>query len=205
MAEWFIEGFLQRLLDRADPIAKTLLKQTVFYVVPNMNPDGSVRGHLRANAAGIDLNRSWCAPSLEKSPEVFYVRQKMRETGVDLFLDIHGDEVIPYNFVAGAADNPSYSAKQAKLENTFISYFLQQSPDFQNEHGYGVRQFGEHTLTLATNYVADTFGCLALTVEMPFKDNANLPDEKYGWSPLRAKKLASACLDTIHQVVPLIA
>ena len=43
-----------------------------FHIVPNMNPDGSVRGHLRTNACGANLNREWAAtadyeaPSLER-------------------------------------------------------------------------------------------------------------------------------------------
>ena len=42
-----------------------------------MNPDGSWRGHLRTNASGANLNREWDHPSLEKSPEVKYVRDAM--------------------------------------------------------------------------------------------------------------------------------
>ena len=38
--------------------------------IPNMNPDGSYRGHLRTNASGANLNREWKEPTLEKSPEV---------------------------------------------------------------------------------------------------------------------------------------
>ena len=73
MAEWWMEGFLERLLDPADPLARALLEKARFFVVPNMNPDGSRRGHLRTNAAGINLNRAWAAPSMEESPEVFLV------------------------------------------------------------------------------------------------------------------------------------
>jgi murein tripeptide amidase MpaA len=68
-----------------------------IFCVPNMNPDGSYRGHLRTNAAGANLNREWAAPSMETSPEVFLVRAKMEETGVDYCLDVHGDEGTPYN------------------------------------------------------------------------------------------------------------
>lgn len=38
--------------------------------MPNVNPDGSIRGHLRTNAVGANLNREWKEPSLERSPEV---------------------------------------------------------------------------------------------------------------------------------------
>ena len=37
---------------------------------------------------------------------------------------------------------------------------------------------------------------------MPFKDNFNLPDEVYGWSPQRSKYLAHACLDTLRAILP---
>ena len=70
MAEWWMEGALERLLDEADPVARRLREKATFHIVPNMNPDGSFRGHLRTNAVGTNLNREWHAPSLEKSPEV---------------------------------------------------------------------------------------------------------------------------------------
>ena len=36
-----------------------LLAKATFHVVPNMNPDGSVRGYLRTNSSGANLNREW--------------------------------------------------------------------------------------------------------------------------------------------------
>jgi len=36
-----------------------------------MNPDGSVRGYLRTNANGVNLNREWDKTNPEQSPEVF--------------------------------------------------------------------------------------------------------------------------------------
>ena len=56
-------------------IAQRLLQHAVFYVVPNMNPDGSVRGNLRTNAAGANLNREWMTPSLETSPGGFCCKE----------------------------------------------------------------------------------------------------------------------------------
>jgi hypothetical protein len=37
---------------------------------------------------------------------------------------------------------------------------------------------------------------------MPFKDNFDLPDEVYGWSPQRSKYLAFACLDSLRAILP---
>ena len=70
MAEWWMEGALERLLDDADPVARRLREKATFHIVPNMNPDGSRRGHLRTNAVGVNLNREWHEPSPERSPEV---------------------------------------------------------------------------------------------------------------------------------------
>ncbi len=186
MAEWFVEGLVQRLLDETDTVGRALLNKAVFYVVPNMNPDGSARGHLRLNAIGVNLNREWQTPSLEKSPEVFYVREKMIATGVDMFLDIHGDEAIPFNFVAGSEGIPSYDARLENLENKFKQALLTVTPEFQDEHGYGKDKPGEANLTVASNWVGEQFNCLSYTVEMPFKDHNNQPDSLYGWSPERS-------------------
>ena len=200
MAEWFMEGFLARLLDPQDPTARTLLDKATFYVVPNMNPDGSFLGNLRTNAAGANLNREWLAPSVEKSPEVYYVREKMHETGVDLFLDIHGDESLPYNFVAGTEGVPTYNERIAQLENIFKTVFQAASPDFQDVHGYPKDAAGQANLSLATNYVGNTFQCLAYTLEMPFKDNHNLPDDDFGWNGQRSLRLGESILTPILAV-----
>ena len=159
MAEWFVDGFLRRLLDWQDPLSRALLEHATFYIVPNMNPDGGVRGNLRTNAAGANLNREWLAPSAERSPEVLCVRQKMQETGVDLFLDIHGDEAIPYVFVAGTEGVPGYGERIAALEARFKETLALASPDFQDTHGYDKDAPGEANLSLATNWVGHTFGC----------------------------------------------
>ncbi|ALZ77020.1 M14-type cytosolic carboxypeptidase [Rheinheimera sp. F8] len=204
MAEWFVEGLLDRLLDQDDGVARQLLSKAVFYVVPNMNPDGSVRGHLRTNAVGVNLNREWQTPTLEKSPEVYLVRQKMLETGVDMFLDIHGDENLPYNFVAGAEGVPSYNAKMAQLETLFKQTLLAVTPEFQTEYGYDLDAPGQANLTIASTWVAEQFKCLAYTFEMPFKDNANLPDEQFGWSDVRSKKLGNDTLIAVRAVVDLL-
>lgn len=201
MAQWFIEGLLERLFDEDDGIARSLLTKAVFYIVPNMNPDGSVRGHLRTNAVGVNLNREWQTPSLEYSPEVLFVREKMLATGVDMFLDIHGDEAIPYNFVAGCEGVPSYSEKQQQLGQKFKEVLLAVTPEFQVEQGYPVNQPGQANLTIAANWAGEHFGCLSYTIEMPFKDNFLLPDLQVGWSDERSRIFGKDVLTAIHHVV----
>lgn len=197
MTEWLVEGLIERLLDSADPVARKLTQLATFHIVPNMNPDGATLGNLRSNAAGANLNREWMTPSLEKSPEVLHVRQAMHDSGVDLFLDIHGDETIPYVFTDGCEMIPDYPANLVARQDVFLSRLLQASPDFQCEHGYAPDRFSDEMLTLASKYVGHTFRCVSLTLEMPFKDNNNLPDPEYGWSALRSQRLGAALLEAV--------
>lgn len=194
MAEWFVEGMIDALLDQANPVARSLLQRAVFYIVPNMNPDGSVHGNLRTNAAGANLNREWMAPSLENSPEVLCVREKILATGCDFFLDVHGDEALPYVFVAGSEMLENFSERQAREQQLFIDAFRSASPDFQTERGYPRSKYREDVLKLASKYIGHTFACPSLTLEMPFKDNANLPDAQAGWSGARSAGLGRAVL-----------
>jgi len=197
MAEWFAEGFLERLLDADDPVSRRLLQRCEFYVLPHMNPDGAVRGNLRTNAAGANLNREWLEPSAERSPEVLLVRQKMLETGVDLFLDAHGDEGLPYNFVVGTDGIAGFTPRIAALQDAFKAAWLAASPDFQVAQGYPPARPSAGNTALATNWVGQQFGCLAFTIEMPFKDNADLPDPLTGWSGERSKKLGASVLQPV--------
>lgn len=201
MAEWFMEGFIERLLDEDDGLARTLIDNAVFYLVPNMNPDGSVRGHLRTNAAGVNLNREWQSPSLEKSPEVFLVREKMQQVGVDMHLDIHGDEALPVNFVAGCEGIPSYDARHKALEDKFKDILIAITPEFQDTRGYDKDEAGKANLTVGSAWVGEEFKCLAFTVEMPFKDNDLLPDPIVGWNDSRSSILGRDTLTAIYHVL----
>lgn len=202
MGAWFVEGLIDALLDRANPIARKLLAHTAFYIVPNMNPDGAVRGNLRTNAAGANLNREWVTPSLETSPEVLVVKNRIHEVGCDLFLDIHGDEALPYIFVAGSEMLENFSVEQAAGQRAFIDSFKRASPDFQTVHGYGSGKYREDMLKLASKYIGHTFKCISLTLEMPFKDNVNCPDAQVGWNGARSARLGAAILQPILEAFP---
>ena len=202
MAEWWMEGALEKLTDMDDPVARVLRDECTFRVVPNMNPDGSRRGHLRTNAAGVNLNREWHAPSAEKSPEVLCVRNAMDETGVDFAMDVHGDEAIPANFLAGFEGIPSLTERQTRLFNLFSENLERISPDFQTSQGYEVAAPGQANMSMSTTQLAERYGCVSMTLEMPFKDNFDLPDPLYGWSPERSKYLAFACLDALYAILP---
>jgi murein tripeptide amidase MpaA len=200
MAEWWMEGALEKLLDDSDPVSRRLLQKATFHIVPNMNPDGSKRGHLRTNAAGVNLNREWHDPSAERSPEVLHVLRGMDRTGVDFAIDVHGDEAIPANFLAGFEGIPSLKREQQDLFNRFSDELVRLSPDFQTAKGYEICAPSQANLSMSTAQLAERFGAVSMTLEMPFKDNDDLPDPDEGWSPDRSRALARSCLDALHAI-----
>jgi len=199
MAEWWMEGALEALCDPADPVARVLRAKCRFYLVPNCNPDGSFRGHLRTNAIGTNLNREWHAPSAEKSPEVLAIRSRMDETGVRFAMDVHGDEAIAANFLAGFEGIPSWKDELGEQYQRFRAILARRTPDFQTQKGYGIAPPGKANLTMSTNQLAERYGACSMTLEMPFKDNADLPDPEQGWSPERSKLLARDCLASLAE------
>jgi len=198
MASWWMEGWLDRLLDRNDATSITLRDMADIHVVPNMNPDGSYRGHLRTNASGTNLNREWAEPSMERSPEVFLVKQKMADTGVDLCLDIHGDEALPYNFIAGTEGVASWNEARDQQLIGFKRTLAALNPDFQTEHGYPRNPPNSANMSFCSNNTAEMFGCPAYTLEMPFKDTLDRPNPQTGWSPERSVALGASFVDAVY-------
>ena len=168
MAEWWMEGALEKLTDPGDSAARALRDKATFHIVPNMNPDGSRRGHLRTNAAGINLNREWHAPSMEKSPEVFVVRAAMDETGVDFAMDVHGDEAIPANFLAGFEGIPSWTDELGEKFYEYARRLAQSTPEFQLDRGYEKSEPGKANMSMSTNQLAERYGAVSMTLDMPF-------------------------------------
>lgn len=198
MAEWWMEGLINRLVDDSDPVVNAILAKAVIYLVPNMNPDGSRRGHLRTNAVGSNLNREWDRATLEQSPEVFHVLEKITKTGLDFGLDVHGDEALPYNFIAGTEGTPGWNRERHAQLELFKMTLANLNPDFQTEHGYPPNSSGSANMSYCSNSLAERFGALVMTLEMPFKDATGTPDAIQGWSPERCARLAHSCLDALH-------
>ncbi|VEU39369.1 unnamed protein product [Pseudo-nitzschia multistriata] len=216
MAEFFAEGFLKRLLGLdssgdTDGLVRQLLSKYTFYIIPSMNPDGAVAGNLRVNAAGANLNREWCssgddyeAPTLERSPEVYHVLEKMKETGCDVFCDIHGDEEIPYNFLAQPVV-PNWGPRLEALHGAFNAAYRRANPDMQQEFAYEPTEYAEgDILNIANDQIAHRFDCLSVTLEMPFKDCRSNSDPERGWSPARSRALGASLCEPLLYIQPYL-
>lgn len=221
--EFFAEGLLHRLFGvgddgNLDDAVRSVLDRYRLHVVPNMCPDGSVRGHLRTNAAGANLNREWAtlpgreedyyeAPTLLRSPEVHAVLSRMDETGCDFFLDVHGDETIPYVFFSGSAKTPVWGDRIRHLHGYFVERYLRSNSDVQKEIGYPPpvsEQSALRGMNKATNQVSNRFDCLGLTLEIPYKDCATNPDPVRGFSLERCKRLGSNLVEVLVDVHPYL-
>ncbi|MBB3182253.1 carboxypeptidase family protein [Variovorax sp. Sphag1AA] len=199
---FFIEGMLERLLDSNDPVARTLLEKATFHIVPNMNPDGSANGFFRTNTLGVDLNREWGAPSLDRSPEVCVVRGAMEQIGVDFCIDCHADPGLSCNFVWPSQNVPTWHAGRASQFDHFERAWAAASP----EYGYGEPYPGgvpeNADLSMAWNWVGNRFpDSLSVLLEQPYKDTRRAPVPETGWSPQRAARFGATFLNGLHGVV----
>ena len=110
-------------------------------------------------------------------------------------------DVLLENFIAGFEGIPSITDRQVGLLATYKASLERISPDFQTKVGYPASAPGKANLTMSTNAIAERFGCLAMTLEMPFKDTTATPDPLVGWSPDRSKALARDCLAALLEVI----
>jgi murein tripeptide amidase MpaA len=121
----------------------------------------------------------------------------MARGGVDFFLDVHGDESLPYCFIAGVEGLAGWDANSQAQLDFYKNRLAELNPDFQTVVGYPPKAPGEANLTMAGGHVGERYGCLAMTLEMPFKDTTATPDEAVCWNGPRSKRLAHSCLVAI--------
>ena len=50
---------------------------------------------------------------------------------------------------------------------------------------------------MSTNQLAERYGAVSMTLEMPFKDNDDLPCAAQGWSPDRSALLGRYCMGAL--------
>ena len=56
---------------------------------------------------------------------------------------------------------------------------------------------GGANLTMSTNQLAERYGAVSMTLEMPFKDHDDAPDPRQEWSPERSTELGRDCMGAL--------
>ena len=149
---WILEGFVKRLLERKS----TLKKKYTFFIIPNANPDGNVRGHWYVTSKGINLNRDWLNT---KSPEVKAIKKQMDKYGYDLVFDLHGDEGCKNHFLANSygCKHPLHDIinkklnkknKHFQLKNYYSDAYMKGAKDTLDDYTRGITMEGcmKHSL-----------------------------------------------------------
>ena len=197
MTEWVTEGLLRRLLDTEDAIARSLLDKATFYVVPNMNPDGSTLGNLRANARGVDLNRAWDQASAD-CPEIGAVLAEIERTGVDYFFDVHGDEARPYIWIASArvAQPPEVKNVQERFDQALSRLTPEIGPPPPSVVGETMAAPG-----MSVNYITSRYDCPVWLFELPFKETGDLTDDPDSLLADGCKRFGRSCLEALDTII----
>ncbi len=71
------------------------------------------------------------------------------------------------------------------------------SPDYNRRHPYRAGRRPRPICAWRWNWIAERFGCPTVLLEMPFRDQIDAPDARYGWSPQRSARLGRAMLEPI--------
>jgi murein tripeptide amidase MpaA len=136
---------------------------------------------------------------------VYSVLRRMDQTGVDAFVDVHGDEELPFNFLSGSEGSLHWGPRLQGLHGAFCAAYCRANSDMQANVGYLPPPPGRRAaLNIATNAIADRFDCLSVTLEMPFKDCLSNPNPTRGWSPNRASMLGASLIDALVYVHPYL-
>lgn len=160
MGSHFVEGLIEEILD-VSGLSNNAIE---LYVVPMVNPDGVFHGNSRTNYAGMDLNRAWSDTPSSQAPEVAALINAMNVAPPDLYLDIHGVEVMPHCFLQPpegvAGRSKAMMRRFARLE----CQLMNQASVIQNTRRFGYS--GDPSI--ASNWVTERYNCLGVTLEIPF-------------------------------------
>jgi hypothetical protein len=126
---WVGEGAIRYLLS-ADSGAARLRDELIFKIFPMVDPDGVVRGGVRFNTHGYDLNRNWDTVKPQLMPEIAAHRKAVLDwidagQRIDLFLTLHNTESEEYlegPLTAGGAPVRELAARFSQILTETTSY-----------------------------------------------------------------------------------
>jgi hypothetical protein len=127
---WVAEGLLRFLLSQ-DPEALSLRRENIVKLIPICDPDGVVRGGVRFNKYGYDLNRNWDTADPKKMPEIASQRKAILgwvDSGrpIHLFLTLHNTESVDYidgPLTAGGPDLRALGQRFQKLLDETTTFY----------------------------------------------------------------------------------
>ena len=166
-AAWYLEAMIDELLSDA-PLSREILRRTVFYVVPETNPDGVRGGYSRSTAQGVNLEINWDRPDSLTQPEVRVLKRTIdslsTERPFDVALNLHSQSAPFVTYWIHTAK--STSAKMYRRKMLLSALTVAHTPYYRPID----QRFSEAAPRYAEGWFWQRFGekTLAVTFETPY-------------------------------------
>ena len=203
MAEWFVEGMLERLLDPADPVARRVLERAVD---PHRAQHESRRQRARQPA------HQRCRRQSQSRMAGAFARSAVRRCSTCAPRCRRWAWTRSSTCTATKACltcSPTATSDCRRIRRAwrrwnagFAGALAAANPISRPCTAIRPTRKRRSTSTVASKWVGHTYGGLALTLEMPFKDNADLPDPLRGWSGARSRRLGADTLTALYAMLP---
>jgi hypothetical protein len=148
--------------------SRSLLKQTIFYIVPIINPDGVIGGYSRSTSTGVNVEVNWDRTDSLTTPEVKVLKKKLTElTSVkpmDLLLNMHSQIANSATYWIHTAE--STSGKTYRNQLLLSNLTINDNPYYTSKD----QSFSEVAPRYAEGWIWNRFGdkTVAITFETPY-------------------------------------
>lgn len=160
-AAWHLEAMVDELLSDT-PLAEEIRRHTVFYIVPQTNPDGVWGGYSRSTPQGVNLEINWDRPDSLTGVEVRVLKRTIdsltAQRPFDVALNLHSQSppfVTYWIHTAKSTSQKMYRRKMllSALTIDHTSYYRPIDQRFSEAapryaEGWFWKRFGEKTLAV---------------------------------------------------------
>ncbi|MEA4868228.1 MAG: M14-type cytosolic carboxypeptidase [Rikenellaceae bacterium] len=166
-ASWHLEAMIEEILSDS-PFAKELRRNTIFYLVPFINPDGVKGGYSRSSSTGVNIEINWDRPDSLTMPEVKTLKAALervtKDKPLDLLLNMHSQisSSVTYWIHTAESTTSEFLKEQQLLSALTINYTPFYRPQDQSFSAIAPRY--------VEGWIWDRFGekTLAITFETPY-------------------------------------